>query len=61
MLTEKEEKSLRKIMAHDDKIQRAIDERIEKKDRKEIDRWAKAWLKDDRRELKRWEKEFTRD
>ncbi|GAH93587.1 unnamed protein product [marine sediment metagenome] len=61
MLEKSEEENLRKIMARDDRIQKAIEDKIEKEDKKAMDRWAKAWAKDDQKELKRWEKEFARD
>lgn len=43
-----------------DKIQRAMEERIEKKDRKAIARYLKAWAKQDAKEMRKWEREFAK-
>lgn len=45
----------------DDRIVRAMDRLAEKGEKKALDKWTKAWLKNDKQELKNWEREFAKD
>jgi hypothetical protein len=50
--------TMRKWIDRDDKVCKAMDRAIEKKDRKLMDGWLKAWEKEDRRDQRHWEKEL---
>jgi hypothetical protein len=52
--------ALEKAIKRSDRIQRAMEERIEKKDRNAVERYLIAWAKQDRREIKRWERDFAK-
>jgi len=46
---------------HDSKVCRDLERAYDRKDKREIGGWLKAWADDDKRELKRWEKEMSRE
>lgn len=60
-MTKKEQAERGKLIDLEEKMHKAIEKRIEKKDRKEVERFLKAWTKEDIRELRRWERKFARD
>lgn len=47
-------------MTRADKIQKAVEEAVEKKDRNAIERYLKAWAKQDRKEMRKWERDFAK-
>jgi len=51
----------KKELAREERVHRAIEKRLEMKDRKAVDKWLEAWAKADYKELKRWEKRFAKD
>lgn len=60
-MSKNEETRLAKIEAREERMQKALEERIEKKDRKAVERFLSALAKRDRKEFRRWEKDFARD
>jgi hypothetical protein len=54
-------KHMKKEFIHDDdKLNKAIEKAIEKKEIKEVENWLKAWTKEDKKEMERWEKELRK-
>jgi len=52
---------MKKEFIHDDdKLNKAIEKAIEKKEIKEVENWLKAWTKEDKKEMERWEKELRK-
>ena len=45
----------------DDNMVKAMEKAYERKDKKALGGWLKAWAKEDRRDLKRFEKDLMRD
>lgn len=56
-----ERKYWSKMIDKEQKIFRAVERRIEKKDRNAVERFLQAWAKDDKKDLMRWSKKFARD
>lgn len=53
-------KWFRKQDIHDTKVEKALDDAYQRKDKKAMERWLKAWAKEDKQELRRWERDFAR-
>lgn len=49
-----------KLIDREQKIYKAVQRRIDKKDRNAVERFLQAWAKDDKKDLRRWEKRYTR-
>lgn len=61
MKTQKEKERWGRLIDIEERMYRAMEKRIEKKDRNAVERFLKAWAKQDIKDLRRWEKRFARD
>lgn len=61
MKTQKEKERWGRLIDIEERMHRAMEKRIEKKDRNAVERFLNAWAKEDRKELRRWEKKFAKD
>ena len=55
------EKKPKDFLSREEKLNRGLERAYERKDKKALGSWLKAWAKDDRRELRNLEKDLMRD
>ena len=48
-------------MSYDDKVNRGLERAYERKDKKALGGWLRAWAKEDRKDLRRLERDLMRE
>lgn len=48
-------------MSYDDKVNRGLERAYERKDKKALGSWLRAWAKEDRKDLRRLERDLMRE
>lgn len=55
------EKHPKEKMSYDDKVNRGLERAYERKDKKALGSWLRAWAKEDRKDLRRLERDLMRE